>query len=140
MVGFDIADVDCAVAAFELAEAGRTLSRRGWVSTTSGDFSARISKDPLRMAALSDSDSLVVDRTEGLIAGDCCASAEMAIHLEQRVRAVLHTSSIHTTMLADRHARTGGVAVTRCEMSQALSGGTGQEHYDWIPAHENSQD
>jgi methylthioribulose-1-phosphate dehydratase len=85
MVVFDIADVDCAVAAFELAEVGRALSRRSWVRATSGNFSARISSDPLRLlvtrkgadkAALSESDFLVVDRTGGLIAGECCASAE----------------------------------------------------------------
>jgi methylthioribulose-1-phosphate dehydratase len=153
MVIRDLADVDCAGAAFELAEAGRALSRRGWVSATSGNFSARISSDPLRLlvtrkgadkAALSDSDFLVVDRTGGLIAGDSCASAETAIHLAviraTGARAILHTSSVHTTMLADRHTRAGGVAVTRGATLQALSGLTGCQRYEWIPALENSRD
>ncbi|HEX4273791.1 MAG TPA: methylthioribulose 1-phosphate dehydratase [Bryobacteraceae bacterium] len=153
MVICDLADVNCARAAFELAEAGRALSRRGWISATSGNFSARISSDPLRLlvtrkgadkATLSNSDFLVVDRTGALIAGSSCASAETAIHLAviraTGASAVLHTSSAHTMMLAERRSRAGGLAVRRGETLETLSGLVACERYVWIPALENSHD
>src|SRR5262249_28569290 len=76
--------------------------------------------------------------------GPARPSAEMRLHLEiARTRgaaAVLHTHSIWSTVLSDRHAPARGLAITGYEMLKGLEGITTHTHREWIPILENDQD
>jgi methylthioribulose-1-phosphate dehydratase len=137
-----------------LAAAGRRFDARGWVLGTSGNFSAVLTRDPLRLA-ITASGAWKGDLTAAEIleldgdlnaaqAGSPQPSAEARLHLEiVRVRgagAVLHTHSLWSTLLSDRHAAAGGLAIERYEMLKGLEGVTTHEHREWIPILENDQD
>ena len=137
-----------------LAEAGRRFDARGWVLGTSGNFSAVITRDPLRLAItasgawkgdLTAADILEMDADSNAAqAGSPRPSAEARLHLEiVRVRgagAVLHTHSLWSTLLSDRHAAAGGLAIEGYEMLKGLEGVATHEHREWIPIIENDQD
>jgi methylthioribulose-1-phosphate dehydratase len=149
----------------QLAEAGRRFDARGWVLGTSGNFSAVITRDPLRLAITAsgawkgdltaaeilemDADSSAEARTAKVDEHAAPAvsrrpSAEARLHLEiVRVRgagAVLHTHSLWSTLLSDRHAAAGGLAIEGYEMLKGLEGVATHEHREWIPIIENDQD
>ena len=137
-----------------LAEVGRRFDARGWVLGTSGNFSAVITRDPLRLAItasgawkgdLTAAEILEMDADVNTAqAGSLRPSAEARLHLEiVRVRgagAVLHTHSLWSTLLSDRHAAAGGLAVEGYEMLKGLEGVATHEHREWIPILENDQD
>jgi methylthioribulose-1-phosphate dehydratase len=136
-----------------LAEAGRRLERRGWALGTSGNFSAVISRDPLRLAitasgldksALTAADVVEVDEAARLVAGTGKPSAETHLHTAVvRARgagAVMHTHSVWSTLLSHAHAAEGGLAIEGYEMLKGLSGVTTHEHREWIPIVPNAQD
>ena len=137
-----------------LAEAGRRFDARGWVLGTSGNFSAVITHDPLRLAItasgawkgdLTAAEILEMDADGNAAqAGSPRPSAEARLHLEiVRVRgagAVLHTHSLWSTLLSDRHAAAGGLAIEGYEMLKGLEGVATHEHREWIPILENDQD
>jgi methylthioribulose-1-phosphate dehydratase len=137
-----------------LAEAGRRFDARGWVLGTSGNFSAVIARDPLRLAItasgawkgdLTAAEILEIDADGNATqAGSTRPSAEARLHLEiVRVRgagAVLHTHSLWSTLLSDRHAAAGGLAIEGYEMLKGLEGVATHEHREWIPILENDQD
>lgn len=101
-----------------LTEIGRRFDARGWVLGTSGNFSAVLTRKPLRLAIT----------PSGLAKGELTAnqilevgpggrrvggrpgrpSSEALVHVEivhQRgARAVLHTHSIWSTILSDLHS------------------------------------
>src|SRR5271155_2173491 len=94
-------------AAASLCEIGREFYRRGWVFGTSGNFSAKISDSPLRLAITSsglDKGSLTpegileIDGDATVLHGDGSPSAETSLHLvavqQLGAGAVLHTHSI----------------------------------------------
>ena len=137
-----------------LADAGRRFDARGWVLGTSGNFSAVITRDPLRLAItasgawkgdLTAADILEMDADlNAAQAGSPRPSAEARLHLEiVRARgagAVLHTHSLWSTLLSDRHAAVGGLAIEGYEMLKGLEGVATHEHREWIPIIENDQD
>lgn len=137
-----------------LADAGRRFDARGWVLGTSGNFSAVITRDPLRLAItasgawkgdLTAAEILEMDADlNAAQAGSRRPSAEARLHLEiVRVRgagAVLHTHSLWSTLLSDRHAAAGGLAIEGYEMLKGLEGVETHEHREWIPIIENDQD
>jgi methylthioribulose-1-phosphate dehydratase len=139
-----------------LAEAGRRFYARGWVLGTSGNFSAVVSQKPLRLVmtpsgahkgTLSGREFLLVDakgEPAGLSRGAARPSAEALLHMEivaaRGAGAVLHTHSVWSTILSDRHARDAGLAITGFEMLKGLDGVTTHEHLEWIPIVENDQD
>ena len=137
-----------------LAEIGRRFDARGWVLGTSGNFSVVVSREPLRLAITSSgtskgeltADSIVeIDQAGQLITpGTGWPSAEALIHVEiVRARgagAVLHTHSIWSTLLSDRHMAGGGLVVEGYEMLKGLQGVATHEHREWIPILENDQD
>src|SRR5471030_3168642 len=110
-------------AASQIAAIGRRFYARGWVLGTSGNFSAVVSRKPLRLAitasalpkgALRASDILQCDehaRVVGRAKGT--PSAETLLHVEIARRrgagAVLHTHSVWSTMLSDSRASSGDV-------------------------------
>jgi methylthioribulose-1-phosphate dehydratase len=143
-----------AQAATGLAALGRRFYERGWVLGTSGNFSAVLSRRPLRLAitassvhkgTLSRRQILEIDdraRVRPASAGR--SSAETLLHLEilklRDAGAILHTHSVWSTILSDLHASAGGLAIQGFEMLKGLDGVTTHEHREWVPVVENDQD
>ncbi len=141
-------------AATQLVRIGQRFDARGWVLGTSGNFSLVTRRAPLTLAItrsgthkgeLTTNAILEVDdrgTSIGVNAGS--PSAETRLHLEivaaRPAAAVLHTHSIWSTLLSDRYAAQGGVAIEGFEMLKGLAGVTTHEHREWIPILENDQD
>ena len=140
-----------------LIEIGRRFDARGWVLGTSGNFSAVLDREPLRLAITSSGASkgeltpqeiLEIDAAGRLVARDASASrkpsAETQLHVEiVRARgagAVLHTHSMWSTLLSDKHQAAQGLAIEGYEMLKGLEGVTTHEHREWVPILENDQD
>src|SRR6266446_5739707 len=124
--------------AADLACIGKDFHARGWVLGTSGNFSAVISREPLRLAitstgldkgSLTPAQFLEMDNAANVIRGEGRPSAEALLHLAivrgVDAGAVLHTHSVWSTVLSGSHASQGGIAL---------------EGYEWLPILENSQD
>ena len=138
----------------DLVQIGRRFERRGWVLGTSGNFSVVLGRDPLRLAITSsgaDKGDLTPDHI--LEIDENCEpappaavrpSAEARLHVEivrtLGAGAVLHTHSIWSTLLSDRHAGRHGLAIEGYEMLKGLTGVTTHEHREWIPILDNDQD
>jgi len=141
-------------AAAALIEAGRRFYARSWVLGTSGNFSAVISRTPLRLlitcsaahkGTLQPDRFLEMDgRGQPVGRGSGRPSAEALLHLEIVKRhgagAVLHTHSVWSTILSDLHAGDGGLALTGYEMLKGLDGVATHEHSEWLPIVANDQD
>ena len=137
--------------ATEIAEIGRQCYARGWSLGTSGNFSAVVSRDPLRLAItasgvdkgnLTAGDIVEIDQHGRVVAGTGRPSAEASLHLAiARARgagAVLHTHSIWSTILSD--ADKDGLGIEGYEMLKGLDGVASHEHSEWLPILENTQD
>jgi methylthioribulose-1-phosphate dehydratase len=143
-----------AAVAEELVLAGRRFDRRGWVMGTSGNFSAVLDRDPLRLAItpsatfkgeLQAAQILEIDgRGTPLGPASVPASAEALLHVEiVRTRgagAVLHTHSIWSTILSDWFGEAGGLFIEGYEMLKGLEGIRTHEHREWLPIVDNDQD
>lgn len=141
-------------AAENIAAVGRRFHARGWVPGTSGNFSVVLARDPLRLAitasaahkgTLSPDEILEIDGRATVVgAGRGRPSAETRLHLEILARrdagAVLHTHSIWSTMLSERHAPALGLPIEGFEMLKGLEGVVTHEHREWIPIVPNDQD
>ena len=136
-----------------LADAGRSFYVRGWVLGTSGNFSAVLQRDPMRLlitasgldkGALSGEQFLEIDGGCKVVGGKGKPSAEALLHtVVVRLRgagAVLHTHSVWSTLLSDVHAANGGLDISGYEMLKGLEGIKTHEHHEWLPIVENSQD
>src|SRR5258707_6680456 len=95
----------------ELAVIGRGFYSRGWVLGTSGNFSAVVSREPLRLAItstgadkgiLTPAHFLEMDNGANVVRGDGRPSAEAVLHLAivrgVGAGAVLHTHSVWSTV------------------------------------------
>ena len=138
----------------QLVDVGRGFYSRGWVMGTSGNFSAVLATRPLRLlitpsaahkGRLSVRDLLQVDgdgRTVGRSGGK--PSAETRLHLEivkaRGAGAVLHTHSVWSTILSERHRDRGGLTIEGLEMLKGLDGVTTHDHQEWVPILANDQD
>ncbi|MFL5402001.1 MAG: methylthioribulose 1-phosphate dehydratase, partial [Gemmatimonadales bacterium] len=138
--------------AAQLAEIGRQCYARGWALGTSGNFSAVVHRDPLRLAitasgvdkgTLSAGEIVEIDELGEVVAGSGRPSAEASLHLAiARARgagAVLHTHSIWSTILSDA-ATEDGLALEGYEMLKGLEGVGTHEHREWLPILDNTQD
>jgi len=136
-----------------LAEAGRAFYARGWTFGTSGNFSAVLQREPVRLlitasgldkATLNARQFLEIDGECNVLRGSRKPSAEALLHLAvARVRgagAILHTHSVWSTLLSDIHAAEGGLAISGYEMLKGLEGVKTHEDREWLPIVENSQD
>jgi len=136
-----------------LSEIGREAHARGWALGTSGNLSAVVSLDPLRLAItpsgvdkgrLAPEQILEIDADARKVQGDGRPSDEAQIHLEvvraRRAGAVLHTNSIWSTVLSEACAGAGGVAIEGYEMLKGLEGIRTHDHREWLPIVENRQD
>ena len=145
---------DLPAIAVELAAIGRRFDARAWVLGTSGNFSAVIGERPLRLAitrsgaskgSLAPDDILEIDETLATRGDEARRpSAEARLHVElvrlRNVGAVLHTHSIWSTVLSDRHGAAGGLAISGYEMLKGLEGIKTHQHREWIPILANDQD
>jgi methylthioribulose-1-phosphate dehydratase len=139
--------------AANLAEIGKGFYARGWVLGTSGNFSAVISREPLRLAitatgldkgGLTAAQFLEMDEEANVLRGDGRPSAEALLHLAivagVNGGAVLHTHSVWSTVLSGMHAAQGGIALEGFEMLKGLESVRTHRHREWLPILENSQD
>src|SRR5260370_3111818 len=91
-------------AATRLAEIGKGFYAQGWVLGTSGNFSAVVSREPLRLAitatgldkgSLTAAQFLEIDDAAKVVRGEGRPSAEALLHLaivrERNAHPVLHT-------------------------------------------------
>ena len=138
--------------ATQLAETGRQCYARGWALGTSGNFSAVVNRDPLRLAittsgvnkgTLSAAEVVEIDQDCEVVAGSGRPSAEASLHLAiargRGAGAVLHTHSIWSTILSDA-AEEDGLAIEGYEMLKGLGGVGTHEHREWLPILNNTQD
>jgi methylthioribulose-1-phosphate dehydratase len=137
----------------QLVDIGRRFDARGWVLGTSGNFSAVSRRDPLRLTitssgthkgTLTATDILEVDENARVTSrGSGVPSAEARLHVEivraREAGAVLHTHSVWSTLVSERHAAAGGLFIEGHEMLKGLAGVMTHEHREWIPILENDQ-
>ncbi len=144
-------------AADELVRLGTEFHRRGWMLGTSGNLSAVLAEDPLRLAITASSiDKGRMHPSQILEVGGNGTivenghkplgwpSAETLLHLEvvrcTGAQAVLHTHSVWATVLSDFYHPRGGFFIKDYEMLKGLEGVRTHEHREWIPIVENTQD
>jgi methylthioribulose-1-phosphate dehydratase len=136
-----------------LSEFSHSFYARGWVLGTSGNFSAVVSRDPLRVAIsasgvdksllaaehvlLIDEGGKVLNDHRGKPSDEC--PLHLRIVLERSAGAVLHTHSIWSTTLSDLYGAEGGLLIEGYEMLKGLAGVKTHEHREWLPIVENSQ-
>ena len=137
-----------------LAEVAKGFHARGWLLGTSGNLSAVVQREPLRLAMspsgvdkgqLTADQVLAIDENARIVsAHGGKPSDESLLHIrivkERGARAVLHTHSIWNTILSDLYASEGGVTIEGYEMLKGLQGVRTHEHAEWLPIIENSQD
>jgi methylthioribulose-1-phosphate dehydratase len=136
-----------------LALLGRNFYTRGWVLGTSGNFSAVLSREPMRLAitatgldkgSLTAEHFLEMDHTAKVVRGEGKPSAEALLHIAivrgLNAGAVLHTHSVWSTVLSGTFASQGGLALEGYEMLKGLEGVRTHQHREWMPILENSQD
>jgi len=138
--------------AAQLAEIGRHCYARGWALGTSGNFSAVVRRNPMRLAitasgvdkgVLSVGQVVEIDQDAKVVGGSGAPSAEASLHLTiaraRRAGAVLHTHSIWGTILSDA-ATDNGLAIEGYEMLKGLEGVRTHDHREWLPILDNTQD
>jgi methylthioribulose-1-phosphate dehydratase len=142
-----------AATAVGLGRVGRGFYERGWVLGTSGNFSAVVNRDPLRLAitssgidkgVLGPENILLIDEAGKVLDGNGRPSAETLLHLAiaqlRGAGAVLHTHSVWSNILSNAFASDRGVKIEGYEMLKGLEGVSSHEHSEWLPIIENSQD
>jgi methylthioribulose-1-phosphate dehydratase len=136
-----------------LAEIGKSFYQRGWVFGTSGNLSAVVSEQPLRLAitptgldkgALAAEQFLEIDEVARVVRGKGQPSAETQLHLAivraRGASAVLHTHSMWSTLLSESFAADGAVPIEGFEMLKGLRDVRTHDHRELLPILENSQD
>ena len=140
--------------ASHLAATGANFYLRGWVMGTSGNLSAVVERDPLRLAitasgvdkgALQANQIILIDDCGHVLRDDAAKpSDECPLHIrivkERAAGAVMHTHSVWSTILSDYHIGHGGFFIEGYEMLKGLDGVSTHEHREWIPVLENDQD
>src|SRR5712691_3632091 len=145
--------------ASSLASIARGFYLRGWLVGTSGNLSAVVDREPLRLAMspsgvdkgelraeqilMIDEDARVISDRDAKPAG-AKPSDESPLHLrivkERGAGAVIHTHSIWNTIVSDLYAADRGLVIEGYEMLKGLQGVNTHEHREWLPIIENSQD
>ena len=136
-----------------LVTLANSLHSRGWLLGTSGNLSAVVDRESLRLAItpsgadkgeLTSEQILLIDENCNSLGADGKPSDESPLHVgiakALHAGAVIHTHSVWSTVLSDVHAADKGLAIEGYEMLKGLKGVTTHEHREWIPILENSQD
>lgn len=139
--------------AARLVDVGAGFHRRGWMLGTSGNLSAVVARDPVRLAitrsgvdkgTLTSEQILEVDEAGQVLKGDGKASDETSLHLaivrRRGAGSVLHTHSVWGTILSQAHEEEGGLALEGYEMLKGLAGVGTHAHREWLPVLPNTQD
>jgi methylthioribulose-1-phosphate dehydratase len=139
--------------AAHLVRLGREFHSRGWALGTSGNYSAVLRRNPLRLlitssgldkSRLTGSSFLEIGDQGQVVSGPGKPSAEALLHLAvargAEAGAILHTHSVWNTLVSEGHEREGGVAISGYEMLKGLEGVRTHRHREWIPIFENDQD
>lgn len=140
--------------ASQLAAVGKSFHARGWMLGTSGNLSAVVQREPLRLAMspsgidkgeLTAQQVLTIDEDARIVSDhDAKPSDESLLHVriakQRGAGAVLHTHSVWNTMLSDLYASNGGITIEGYEMLKGLQGVRTHEHSEWLPIIDNSQD
>jgi methylthioribulose-1-phosphate dehydratase len=140
--------------ASRLAAIAKGFHTRGWMLGTSGNLSAVVQREPLRLAMspsgvdkgeLTADQMLTIDEHARIVNRDSGKpSDESLLHIrvvkERGAGAVLHTHSVWNTILSDLYAADGGVKITGYEMLKGLQGVKTHDHSEWLPIIDNSQD
>lgn len=138
----------------KLAAVAKGFHGRGWLLGTSGNLSAVVQREPLRLAMspsgvdkgeLTPEQVLLIDENARIMSAHSGKpSDESLLHIrivkERGAGAVLHTHSIWNTILSDLYASEGGVTIDGYEMLKGLQGVRTHEHTEWLPIIDNSQD
>jgi methylthioribulose-1-phosphate dehydratase len=133
--------------ASSLVAAARSFHARGWVLGTSGNLSAVVEREPLRLVIspsgvdkgeLSAGQFLVIDENAGVVSEHRAKpSDESLLHLrivkERGAGAVFHTHSIWSTMLSDLYFPDGVLVIEGYEMLKGLAGVTTHQHHELLP-------
>lgn len=137
-----------------LAAVSHEFHARGWALGTSGNYSAVLSRDPVRLlitssgldkSQLSHHDFLEINEVGSALAGSGKPSAETALHVmladaREALGCVLHTHSVWNTLLSEQYLGRGGLAISDYEMLKGLEGVKTHKHREWIPIFENDQE
>ena len=136
-----------------LIELGQGFYSRGWALGTSGNLSAVVDRDPLRLALtvsgvdkgkLTPDQLLLIDEGQNVIHGTGRPSAEARLHLAvarlKGAGAVLHTHSVWSSILSEMDGDQSGLTIEGYEMLKGLEGIESHNHREWLPILENSQD
>jgi methylthioribulose-1-phosphate dehydratase len=140
--------------AANLAAIAKGFHARGWLLGTSGNLSAVVQREPLRLmmspsgvdkAELTPDQMLTIDENARSVNRDSGKpSDESLLHIrivkERGAGAVLHTHSVWNNILSDLYASQGGVTIAGYEMLKGLQGVRTHEHSEWLPIIDNSQD
>jgi methylthioribulose-1-phosphate dehydratase len=139
--------------AASLAEAAKGFYQRGWALGTSGNFSAVVSPEPLRLlitssgvdkGRLTAEQFVQVDGDGEIIAGAGRPSDETKLHLtivrDRSAQSVLHTHSVWSTTLSALLINDSAIEIAGYEMLKGLAGVRTHEHREWLPILDNSQD
>ena len=140
--------------ASSLAIVAKSFYGRGWMLGTSGNLSAVVQREPLRLAMtpsgvdkgeISADQLLLIDENARIVSQhDGKPSDESLLHIrivkERGAGAVLHTHSTWNTIVSDLYASSAGVGIEGYEMLKGLHGVHTHEHSEWLPIIENSQD
>ena len=122
--------------ASNLAAIAKSFHGRGWLLGTSGNLSAVVQREPLRLAMspsgvdkgeLMPDQMLTIDENARIVNQDFGKpSDESLLHIrivkERGAGAVLHTHSVWNTILSDLYASEGGVTISGYEMLKGLAG------------------
>ena len=137
-----------------LAAIAKSFHARGWLLGTSGNLSAVVQREPLRLAMspsgvdkgeLMPDQMLTIDENARIVNQDFGKpSDESLLHIrivkERGTGAVLHTHSVWNNILSDLYSSDGGVTISGYEMLKGLQGVRTHEHSEWLPIIDNSQD
>ncbi|HVI72487.1 MAG TPA: methylthioribulose 1-phosphate dehydratase [Pyrinomonadaceae bacterium] len=137
-----------------LTAIAKSFHGRGWLLGTSGNLSAVVQREPLRLAMspsgidkgeLTPDQLLSIDENARIVSEHGGKpSDESLLHIkivkERGAGAVLHTHSIWNTILSDLYASDGGITIAGYEMLKGLEGVRTHEHSEWLPVIDNSQD
>jgi len=139
--------------ASNLATVAKSFHGRGWLLGTSGNLSAVVQREPLRLAMspsgvdkgeLTPDQMLTIDENARIVDHDFGKpSDESLLHIrivkERGAGAVLHTHSVWNNILSDLYASERGVTISGYEMLKGLQGVRTHEHSEWLPIIDNSQ-
>lgn len=140
--------------AANLVSTASGFHQRGWLLGTSGNLSAVVTREPLRLAMtasgvdkgqMTEAQILLIDEnTNAIDAQTRKPSDESLLHVkivkERNAGAVLHTHSVWNTVLSDVYSADGGLFIEGYEMLKGLQGVSTHQHNEWLPIIENSQD